>query len=449
VVEISGENRKLVYDGLNYLKNTDRVGLLALCEVANIDLESIDAVSIAFKIVPRINASGRFGSPKTALELLTSEDEDTAYSLANQLCDLNNQRKDTENEIVRQIELQIADRPQLLNERVLVFSGENFHHGVIGIVASRFCEKYDKPCFIITNEGNNSSRGSARGIGNFNVFECLEYCKPVLERSGGHQGAGGFSLKTENVEEFTKLILQYADETFKYMPKTTYNIDALLLPQDITVDNVRSLSLLEPFGEGNKEPRFVIMGATLKEIIQLSNNTIKFRVQYSGKYLDIIQFGKNADEVFLKPNSNCDFLVKLSINAYNSRESVTIRAIDYRLSGLDPVKFFFALDMYEKILRGVTLPDGYYAKVTPTYQELTLVYSLMLKLNPIDVESLYLTININHDINYCKLRLSVDIFCELGLATFNPSDLSVRVVQGHAKVNLEDSEILRRLKNHG
>jgi single-stranded-DNA-specific exonuclease len=172
-------------------------------------------------------------------------------------------------------------------------------------------------------------------------------------------------------------------------------------------------------------------------------------VQYSGKYLDIIQFGKNADEVFLKPNSNCDFLVKLSINAYNSRESVTIRAIDYRLSGLDPVKFFFALDMYEKILRGVTLPDGYYAKVTPTYQELTLVYSLMLKLNPIDVESLYLTININHDINYCKLRLSVDIFCELGLATFNPSDLSVRVVQGHSKVNLEDSEILRRLKNHG
>jgi single-stranded-DNA-specific exonuclease len=230
------------------------------------------------------------------------------------------------------------------------------------------------------------------------------------------------------------------------MPRTPYYIDKVLLPSDITLDNVKSLLWLEPFGEGNKEPTFLISGAKLIGIIPMANNTsVKFRVLYCGKYLDIVQFRKSTEEVFLKDDSTCDFLVKLSLNTFNGRESITIMAIDYRLSGLVPSKFFSALDTYEKILLEVELPKEYYNRVTPSYDELKLVYSYMVRLEPIDVESLFLTIH-KDNINYCKLRLSIDIFCELGLATFDANTQSVRVIKTQSKVDLESSSILRRLK---
>lgn len=449
VVEISGENRKLVHDGLQYIKNSDRIGILALCEVANIDLETVNSTRVAFSIVPRINASGRFGSPKTALALLTSEDEEDALKLAQELCDLNSQRKSTEDNIMQEVIMQIENNPNILNERVLIFSGDNFHHGVIGIVASRICEKYDKPCFIITNEGNNFSRGSARGIGSFSIFKCLEYCSKVLERFGGHKGAGGFSLKTENLEKFTKLILQYADVTFNIMPKTSFNIDKIISPNEITLSNVKGLSILEPFGEGNKEPIFAIMNSTLLEVLPLANNTsIKFKVQYQGKYLDIICFRKSTDEIFFKKNSTCDFLVKLSINSFKGRERITIIALDYRMSGVNQAKFFSALDIYEKFLLDKDISKAYYEKITPSYDELKLVYSYVAKLKSVDVETLFLTIN-RDNINYCKLRLCVDIFCELGLLKFDVNTQTVTIVSVENKVDLNSSSILRRLKNCG
>lgn len=448
VVQITNENRKLVYDGLEYIKHSDRVGILALCEVANINLENINSTKVAFGIVPRINASGRFGSPKLALDLLTSEDEESALELANKLCDLNNQRKQAEKNIIENIDKQIRHNPQLLNNRVLVFSGDNFHHGVIGIVASRICEKYDKPCFIITNEGNNLSRGSARGIGSFSIFKCLEFCASVLDRFGGHQGAGGFSLNTDNVETFTELILKYANDSFNIMPRTSYYIDKILNPNDITLENVKGLSILEPFGEGNQEPTFLIMNAKVLDIIPLSNNTsIKIKIFYMDKYLDIVQFRKSTNQVLIHKNSTCDFLVKLSLNTFRSRENITIMALDYRLSGLVQSKFFSALDIYEKFQLKMELSKAYYDKITPSYDELKLVYSYIVKFKHIDTESLYLYIN-KDSINYCKLRLCVDIFCELGLVVFEPELQSVKINSIQGKVNLEDSSILGRLKSY-
>ncbi|MCC8069016.1 MAG: single-stranded-DNA-specific exonuclease RecJ [Ruminococcus sp.] len=449
VVEISGENRKLVHDGLQYIKDSDRIGILALSEVANIDLETIDSTKVAFGIVPRINASGRFGSPKTALALLTSEDESDALKLAQQLCDLNNQRKSTEDKIMQEIALQIESNPKILNERVLIFSGNNFHHGVIGIVASRICEKYDKPCFVISNEEESSSRGSARGIGSFSIFKCLEYCSSVLERFGGHQGAGGFSLKTENLQEFTKLILQYADDTFNIMPRTSFNIDKVISPNEITLENIKGLSILEPFGEGNKEPTFAIMHCKLLEVLPLANNTsVKFKVQYQGKYLDILCFRKSSEEIFLRKNSMCDFLVKLSINFFKGRESITIMAIDYRMSGVNQAKFFSALDIYERFSLGKDISKTCYEKITPSYDDLKLVYSYIARLKITDTETLFLTIN-KDSMNYCKLRLCVDIFYELGLLKFDVTNQAVTIVSVDNKVDLNGSSILRRLKDYG
>ncbi|MGN1410925.1 MAG: single-stranded-DNA-specific exonuclease RecJ [Oscillospiraceae bacterium] len=445
IVQISGENRKLVSDGLNYLKHTDRVGILALCEVSNVNLENINSTKVAFQIVPRINASGRFGSPKIALELLTCEDEERSIELAKQLFDLNNQRKDTEKDITLAIERQIEENPQMLNERVLIFVGEDFHHGVIGIVASKICEKYDKPCFILTKDGDNAYRGSARGIGSFSIFKCLEYSANILERFGGHQSAGGFSLLAENVEKFKNSILTYANENFSIMPRTNYNVDKILDIEDITLDNVKNLSILEPFGEGNQEPMFLIKNATLMSINPMANNTsVRFNVYYRGQYIDIVKFRTSTEDIPLKLNSKCDFLVGLYVNSFNGREKVSIIAKDYRLYGVNQKKFFSALDTYEKFNLGIKLPKVYVEKIRPTRDELKLVYSYIVRNQPVDVEILYSIIN-RDDINYCKLRICVDIFAEMKLISFNPINNRITLNKVSSKVDLEKSTILQKL----
>jgi single-stranded-DNA-specific exonuclease len=448
IVEISGENRKLVSDGLTYLKHTERVGLLALCEVANVDLETINSVKVAFQIVPRINASGRFGSPKIALELLTCEDEERAEELAQTLFELNNQRKETEVEITKELDNIIAENPKILNDRVLTFVGDNLHHGVIGIVASKFCEKYDKPCFIIAKDGEDYYKGSARGVGSFSIFLCLQHCARVLERFGGHQGAGGFSLRKENLDEFKRLILEYADntETFPVMPRTNYRVDKILIPSDITLDNVKSLSVLEPFGEGNQEPLFLMMNAKLLSITPMANDTsVRFNVFYQGKYFDIVQFRTSTKDVHLKLNSQVDFLVELSVNFYNGREKVSIIAMDYRLAGANQMKYFYALDTYEKFVSGKELTKPYLDKLHPTIQELKVVYSYIVKNQPIDVETLFLLIN-NDSMNYGKLRVCVDVFVEMGLVSYDLTNNVVKVIPVEGKVNLQDSTILQKFE---
>jgi len=141
-----------------------------------------------------------------------------------------------------------------------VLSGENWHHGVIGIVAARILERFDKPCFIISIEGD-MARGSARAFGNFSVYKALDYCSSVLTRFGGHMGAGGFSLKASDIPEFERLLLQYAKENFDVMPVPDVIADKLIIPSEITVENVEDLKTLQPFGEGNNQPVFAVVGA--------------------------------------------------------------------------------------------------------------------------------------------------------------------------------------------
>ena len=448
VVSITGENRKLVLDGLQYIKNSDRLGLTTLCEVANIKLQDINSTKVAFGIVPRINASGRFGSPKTALSLLTCEDEEEAVELSKLLCDLNNQRKQTEDDITKQIYKYIEGTPECTNQRVLVFNGDDWHHGVIGIVASRFCEVYDKPCYIITNEKDGISRGSARGVGKFSIFESLSYCSQVLETFGGHQGAGGFSLKTEDIPKFKELLQQYADEHFKVMPRTNYYIDKVLTPEDLYIENVKGLNILEPFGEGNKEPIFLIPNAVLIDIVPLANNTsVKFKILYDGKYLDIVQFRTPKENVFLKKGLKYNFLVRLSINYFRGNESISLMAIDYRMNNINQMAYYYALDTYEKFALHKPLSKEYLQKLCPNREDLVLVFSYIHNSGSIDLDTLYAIIDRPSIINFGKLRVCIDIFCELGLTTFNSNLNSVKVNPNAEKVSLENSTILRRIKS--
>ena len=190
VVPLQGENRYLVQQGLRLLANTERPGLLALLDVAGLTGKKLTATSIAYSLAPRINAAGRFGSPRQAVELLLCEDPEEAHALADQLEQCNRQRKEVEEQILQEMIAQTEQHPELLQQRVLILAGANWHHGVIGIVAARLEERFGKPAIVITLEGE-TARGSMRSFGAFSAFACLDACKDCLTRYGGHPGAGG------------------------------------------------------------------------------------------------------------------------------------------------------------------------------------------------------------------------------------------------------------------
>ncbi|MFR0949991.1 MAG: DHHA1 domain-containing protein [Ruminococcus callidus] len=239
VVNLSGRKPLSGTAGAAASANTER-GAAGTAGKSGLLGKSFTSTSVAFGIAPRINAAGRFGSPKTAVELLLCEDPDEAAELAEELERRNQARKAEEVRILEEIAEQAAENPRLLKERVLVFAGEGWHHGVIGIAASRLEEQFGKPTILITLEGDRA-RGSMRSFGAFSAFRCLHACRELLSRYGGHPGAGGFSLPTEHVERFRQAVQQYAKESNPVMPVLTLEADKLLMPQEITMENITGL----------------------------------------------------------------------------------------------------------------------------------------------------------------------------------------------------------------
>lgn len=443
IVELSGENRFIVNRGLELIESTDRVGINALMKVSGVKTP-VTSTSIAFAIAPRINASGRFGSPTLAARLLLTEDEDEAEMLAQQLDSLNNSRKQTENDIIESIAAYINENPRATTERVMVLSGKDWHHGVIGIVASRMVESFDRPCFIITVEGENA-RGSARSFGEFSVYKALDYCKDVLTRYGGHMGAGGFSLKTEDIPKFEQLLLEYAKENFKSMPVPDIVADKLISPAEITIENVDDLKILQPFGEGNPQPVFAIVGAEVLQLIPLSNGAhTKLKLKYGGAVINALLFRHSPDELLLKSGELIDLMVTVETQIYNGCKSISIIVKDFRKNGMNQNVYFGARDTYEKIRRSEPLEKFYYKSICPDRQELVSIYKKLLT-GKFNRDSLYMEVA-SDEMNYCKMSLCVDIFDELELMNVDNFSGEINAVKNPEKKNLENSCILQQLK---
>ncbi len=450
IVSLTSENRFIVERGIQLIKNTENCGLIALMKVAGLidedgEYKNVTSNDIAFMIAPRINAAGRFGSPTLAVRLLLCDDPDEAEELAEELNRLNTERKAEEQKITNCIFDVINENPSMLAERVLVFSGDGWHHGVIGIVASKMLERFGKPCFIITQEGE-MSRGSARAFGEFSVFECLTSCTELLEKFGGHQGAGGFSLRTSDVSAFTDAIQKYALEKHEVMPVLTIHAEKLLLPQDITLKNIEGLSILEPFGEGNRQPVFALAGAVIQDIFPLSSGVhTKLILNYGGAVLSAVLFRLKIENAPFKKGEKWDFITKLDINEYGGKRTISLNINDYRKSGINQESFFAAFCAYEKYMRKETLPQHYYKRMCPERDELVRVYSGIGE-NTNSVMSLYSKVGTS-DLNFCKFKVCLDIFREMGLVNIDFSNDEIKKLKVTQKVNMENSNILRELQD--
>ena len=442
VVSLTGENRYIVRQGLKNFLTTDNYGLRALKKAAGCK-ENMRASDIAFTLAPRINAAGRFGSPITAVKTLLSEQED-ADVYANMLVDLNAKRKETEALISKEIFEYINDHPEMLNERVLVLSGEGWAHGVIGIVAARVMEYYGKPVILISDEGG-VARGSARSMSGFNIFRCFQFADDLLVKYGGHECAGGLTIDPANIERFKERVYEFAS-SFDVMPAITITADKLLSPSDINIDRIRGLSKLEPFGEGNTLPQFAIIGAFVRDIKSISNGKhSKIVINYGGAQAELVLFGTGPDALNVRVGGRADFIVTLDINEYNGREYPSIKIIDYRPSGFNQNAYFSAKDCYERYKRGETLESSFIKKVTPDRQELIEVFKAVQAAGSINADKLYYSFD-PKVMNYCKLRICIDIFEELGLCTFRAGSGTVIMRPIKSRADLEASQILRRLR---
>lgn len=451
IVPLKGENRTIVQKGLMYMKNTENSGIRRLAEKSGINLDNIQSLNIGFGLAPRINASGRFGSPLTAVKMLTTDDEEESVKLAEELDRLNSERKLTQQNIFEDIVTQVQQDRSILNQRVLVVSGEGWHHGVIGIVSSKILELFGKPNIIITSESDEFARGSARSIKGFNMFKCLEYCGDLLEKFGGHECAGGLTIAKKNIPAFIEKVNEYALKNNPVMPKFTITADKILEGADIDIQQVESLGRLEPFGEQNEQPIFAVIGARVANIVSMSHGKhSKADVVYCGRKFSICIFGKSPAQLGFFVGEHIDFLVTMDINVYNGRKSVSMKAVDYRLTKSAQAKYFASLDCYEAYMRGEEVQKPLLERITPTRQDIANFYVLCQKLPCSDIDNIY--IRLSHvpqfadSMNFAKIKLIVDILEELGLMKYNAASRIANIIPTDKKMNLDDSQILQKLK---
>ena len=446
IVPLTGENRTIVRTGLEFMKDTDNYGLDSLMDIAGVKRELLSGTTVSFQMAPRINASGRFGSPITAVKALLADDPDDAASYAETLNTLNEQRKASEQAITKGIMSYIDKHPEELDQRVLVLAGRNWHPGVIGIVASKLLEAFGKPTVLLSIDKDNVARGSARSVKGFDIFKCFSAVSDLLEQFGGHECAGGLTIKGENIPEFTRRVRAYAEQ-FDPMPMMTVDCDLVLRPQDITLGNVKDLTRLEPCGEGNLKPLFVMSGAKIQKKFPLSQGKhTKLELNYGGAVIEAPMFGTAFDSFPYPEGAVLDIALNLEINTFNDNETLSSHIVDLRYHGLDQNKYFSAKDAYEKYKRGVDLPPAYLKRMYPERAELVNTYKLIAAAKEISLDELYFKTN-SQSMNYCQLRFIIDAFAETGLVEFFASKQTVKLLPVTGKVDLEAAKVLTDLKS--
>ena len=374
VVSLTGENRRLVRLGLKQINHTGRVGLSTLMETASLSGKEVTSTNIAFVIAPRLNAAGRLGHASPVVELLTTDDEEEAFSLAEELNAMNRERQEIEQMIDRDVSEMLSKDPSVLYDRVIVIAGEKWHGGVIGIFASRICERYGKPCFIISYEGENA-KGSGRSIEGFSLYDAISACSEHLTGFGGHTLAAGINLKTSDIQSFRRAINDYAMRKYPSMPSPELYIDCQLPPSALTIELCGAARILEPFGADNPVPLIAVMGLRITDIFGAGGGKHqRLTLERGGTIITAMKFS-TADENFpFRIGDIVDIAVTLDVSNYRGRESLTLIVRDMRLSDTHFDEINDGRRLYEKMMRGESLSDDESKALRPTRDILGTVY---------------------------------------------------------------------------
>ncbi len=332
VVPIKDENRVLVHHGLNILKNLEKPGLKTLLELAGLK-GHISVGQLVFSIAPRINAAGRLGDANRAVELLVTDDQDKARLLAKELDNENKRRQMIQQAVVDEALLKVNAEADLKNENALVLANAGWHPGVVGIVASKIKEEFNRPTIIIALE-NGSGKGSARSVAGFDLYEALTACKTHLDGYGGHPMAAGLTLSNQKLEDFKKAFIDFANERLtKENLQATLTLDSEMALQDITPRFMEFLDKLSPYGPGNMRPKFAIRNveiAGVPKVIGKTGEHIRFKIKQGLKSYPAVGFGLSNKYEMLITGQPVDIACVVETNEWQGNTSIQMNVRDIK-----------------------------------------------------------------------------------------------------------------------
>lgn len=332
VVELQGENRIIADRGIKGLSVSENEGVKALLEISGAGNGIINSTTVAFMLAPRINAAGRMDSASLAAKLLLSESHSDAYDLAVELDTLNRNRQAIERNMYQEALEIIEANPDIKDKKIIILSKENWHHGVIGIVASKITELYYKPCILISADENGKGKGSGRSVNGINLFDMLTACDDCLTQFGGHALAAGLSLDMKDFDAFYEQANKYIIDNVKEEPQKTLDIDCTVPSGFITLANAKQLERFEPYGMSNEKPVFAMCGVKVAEASTMGadNRHLRLKAAADGKFFQAVGFSFGQYAKYLTPGRLIDIAFNLEINTYRGIESVQLMLKDIR-----------------------------------------------------------------------------------------------------------------------
>lgn len=448
IVPLVGENRTLVKNGLRHIQNSDRIGINAMKQESGIAEKEINSSNVAFTLVPRINAGGRLGSSEKSVNLLLTEDEDEAVTIADKLGMDNRERQSIEKEILASIDEEVRRTPNIVNDKILVFAGKGWHQGVVGIVASRIKDIYDKPTIIIGIDDDGVARGSGRSVEGFSLCDAVFACSEHLTHYGGHPMAVGISLEKEKINDFRKAINAYCKDI--KMPYNILHIDCKLNPNQLDLSILDSLSYIEPCGASNPSPIFGLYNMTVIATKEIGNGK-HMRITLSRGQGQVpvyaVYFNHNFQSCSYRNGDIVDVAVSLDRNIYNGQENLSVIIKDIKYSQSNNEELIDSERIFDKFAKRYRLTKNEVMSILPTRNDFAYVYRF-LKQNKGFIYGEYALVNaLNYKISMGKLIVILYSMKELGLINWQQGLYqNIIEMKESGKVNLEDSVFIKKLK---
>lgn len=470
VVPLIDENRSIVRSGLLMLEQRRRPGIQALVQLVIRDDEPLTSFAFSYRLVPKINAAGRMGDAARAVELMISDDRETAEQLARELIEENTRRQEIEAVMLEEAILQVngmIKKGEWTYGSPLVVRGEAWHPGIIGILASRLVRRFRCSAIVFTDQSGRDGylKASARASSEYNILNAITYAEKYIDQFGGHPKAAGVAVRKENYDGFSEAIREYASRIAGESGEQSIRIDAEVSGGDLTLDSLEALQVLQPFGEGNREPIFLLRKARVEKVSLCGQDKhLKLSLlpdKDAGANVDAIAFGFGDRAAIYTPGRFVDAVFSLRANTWMGRKTLSLNILDLRLSREGHL-LKDAPDVPEKLYASrlpirqiATLAKRPISELLPQKEDVKNVYMFLKnrcgeEVCECDAHLLALMINAEYQSNLHAFSLMrvFDVFEEAGL-------LSVICKRGirvcfhllfvSGKVKLENTETFRRI----
>ena len=475
VMPIKSENRIIVSYGLKMIDNSRRTGLIALMEAASIRGDSgksdrrhrkskVTSGYIGYTVAPRINAAGRIKSAGIAVELFLATDYKRAIEIAESLCRANKERQAEENKIMQEAYKQI-EHIDVENNPVIVLDADNWHHGVIGIVASRITEKYCRPAILVSFDGgmgeiaspDDVGKGSGRSVKGINLVDALVHCRDHLLKYGGHELAAGLSVKRGELDNFRTKINEYANSCLENTDITpVFETDFEISFSDANLVLAEQLQKLEPYGVGNPVPTFIMRGLTVSEIAGVSDSKhTRFTFSDGRNFVSAMYFSNSPASTGIFVGDTVDVLFNMDINDWMGRKSLQIIIRDIKVTASQKSICEQEEQRFEEIRNGSEFSVE--ENILPSREDFAAVYTYMLnsyragndilKHREISSRLSYGKNGIN--IGYIKLKFIIMVLKELNIVGIEEPEREIYKISIHyssSKTDLDKSNLLRKLR---